>query len=642
MKSYFLRLTSAILSFTLFFSSFIFGLSGVKPSSKPKIETIAPKKNIASAVSNAQEAVAVLNQNDKTGMKANKDDGVLTECGGNCEHCPTIVIPGIGQSQVFLLDENGNRKINTDGNPATAWPIQVDSNTLIKDLVFPVVKMLITQEDNGFTDYASKAIANAFAANATDLQGHPVNNVEVVKYPRSVEMCSKEDKDFIYGCIPINGFSEVAGEDHLYFLGYNSFGNNLEIAKELYDLIQLVKQETGHTKVNIAPISLGGTITNSLLEFYPQVYNDLNKIVFIVPGLEGSALVGDIYKGTLSTQDDMLYKDLLPSLVDGYAGYLINVALRLIPKQILLDLLSKTVSEIQQSLLFNCTVLWGLVPNSDYEVLAEKNISDTAHSEIKRQTDLFYIAQKNSKANIMKCIEHGVKVFDIVDYNYPIFSFVPSSKTLNGDGLLHAASTSMGATFGYIDTPLPDGYLQQDTYCSDPGRHNHISPDGIVDASTGLLPENTFYFYKQDHERTAGNDIIIKLANQLLLNDDIADVRSEPERFPQFNIGRDAHTITEDLMPIALKIDIGALSSEDADELQAAVDECNEMLNKTVFVYDDFIGAQTRLENILTKIGVYEPYAEPAGSQFAEVICKLLSDALYTYWGPRGFSDRQR
>jgi hypothetical protein len=33
---------------------------------------------------------------------------VKTECQGNCEICPSIVVPGIGQSNVWILDENGD------------------------------------------------------------------------------------------------------------------------------------------------------------------------------------------------------------------------------------------------------------------------------------------------------------------------------------------------------------------------------------------------------------------------------------------------------------------------------------------------------------------------------------------------------
>lgn len=578
------------------------------------------------------------NQTASSGKNKTECAQPITACGGECDHYPTIVVPGIGQGQVFLLDDEGNRKRNPDGSYATAWPIQVDADSLIKKLVLPLVKMLVTQKDNGFTDFASKAVAEAFGANATDYNGQPVNRVEVVKYPRSVAQCSPEDRDFIYGNIPINGYSAVAGEDHLYYLGYNSFGNNLENAAELYDLIQRVKRETGHDKVNIAPISLGSTIAVSLLEFYPQVYDDLHKIVFIVPALDGTALVADIYKGQLSTDDESLYKTLLPSLVEGYTGYLLNAALRLIPKQILHDLLDKTVHELQQSLLFNCTMLWGLVPNRDYDAIAEKAFADPARGEIRRQTDLYHRAQANLKANLTACRAKGVQVFNIVDYNHPIFSFVPSSKLYNGDGLLDAASSSLGATFGYIDTPLPAGYVQQDTYCTHPGQHNHISPDGIVDASTGFLPEHTFYFYNQDHERTAGNDIIIELANQLLLYDEIADVHAVPERFPQFNTGRDPGQMLR-LLSAARAVDANTLSEADAAQLQAAIGDCEAILAKTVYDFQEFIDAQARLENILEKLGVYETQRETVGDRVALFLSKLLSDALYQYWGPRGFTD---
>jgi hypothetical protein len=63
---------------------------------------------------------------------------VLTACGGECAHYPTIVGPGIGQGQVFLLDDEGNRIINPDGSAATAWPIQVDADSLIKKLVLQI------------------------------------------------------------------------------------------------------------------------------------------------------------------------------------------------------------------------------------------------------------------------------------------------------------------------------------------------------------------------------------------------------------------------------------------------------------------------------------------------------------------------
>ena len=49
-----------------------------------------------------------------------------------------------------------------------------------------------------------------------------------------------------------------------------------------------MKRETGHDKINIAAISLGGTIANSLFDRYPDLYASLDRVVYIVPALDGS------------------------------------------------------------------------------------------------------------------------------------------------------------------------------------------------------------------------------------------------------------------------------------------------------------------------------------------------------------------
>lgn len=657
MKTIRLKLTSLLLAITLVFTSSSLGSGGsqtakIVEAEAEKIETAATVSvvktasavkatDVAETVSTANEAVKILTEGETSqaaaGIKSEKQEGVLTECGGNCDHCPTIVVPGISQTETFMLDENGDRMLDKNGKAMTSYPPTADVNAILSEIALPFASTLITQRDFGFTGTAAKIVGDVFSSLATGLDTQPVKSIEVVKYPQSVALCSEHDRSYIYSCIPLQAYSAVAGEDHLYFLAYNSFGNNLEIAKELYDMIQQVKRETGHNKVNLAPISLGATIMNSLMEFYPQVYTDINKVVFIAPALDGSVIVSDIYKGNLSTGDEMLYKDLFPSLFGGYLPHLINIALRLLPKQVVLDLLDKVLAQLQQSALVNCTVMWGLVPNADYPALAEKFLSDAAHAEVRRQTDLYYRAQKNSDANILKMVESGIKVFDVVDYNFALYSISGSYKDVNADGVIHLDSTSMGAASGPVNTPLPAGYVQQNTHCTNPA-HNHISPNRIVDASTGLLPDQTFYFYNQAHEGTARDDVVIKLATEMLLYDNITDVYSMPERFPQFNVGRESKWVVNDVRNAKL-IDQSTLSAQDAAELQGAIDECDAMLNNTVVDYDAFIHARDRLNNIRYKIGAATPPADDTKAKNAEAVCKFISEALYKYWGPRGFSD---
>jgi pimeloyl-ACP methyl ester carboxylesterase len=532
----------------------------------------------------------------------NATDGALTGCGGQCRHCPVIIVPGIGQSRVLLKDKNGNVQKSDGAVKGINFPVRLNKAAIFKLVAMPFLGMMITGKDRRFTDRAAKAVAGCMAANESGTDGKPLHNLEVIKYPKSAARCTPEELAFIYSTIPLKEAAEIIGADHLYYFAYNSFGNNLATAAELYEMIQLVKRETGHSKVNLVPISLGGSIAASLLHFYPQLIDDLNKIIFIVPGINGTKFFADLYAGNLNRVEEFYKKPLTASL-KGFKGRVIKCVLNRMPPDTIVSLLSKTIDEIRRMILTNSTVMWGTLPFEDYEAAADKLISDEEHKEIRRQADLYHEAQGSICANIKKFAAAGVPVFDIVDYNHPLHKFVESSKNFNGDGWVNIESASLGATSGRINEPLPAGYVQQNTHCSNPGAHNHISPDGIVDASTGFLPETTFYFANQDHEQTAENDVIIKLISELLLNEEFKDVHAMPERFPQFNSARNTAGIRNSLLPKASRLDRAALGQPDIAELDAAVAECEAMLADTVVDTERAVRAGKRLKDVLNKIG---------------------------------------
>ncbi len=597
------------------------------------------RREAVSASDEAGLVEALTQSGEKAEPAKTKKPGTLTECGGACEHSPTVVIHGIGQSKTYLY-EDGEIAVDEDGKMITGWPIYANTKYIVKNLLLPLVKMLVTQRDDGFVESFRKTLEGTLYVNAFDSNGKNIYDVRVKKYPYSVAKCSDEEKSEIYGNVPLETLTKTAGEDHLYYFAYNSFGNNGEITDELYDFIAKVKRETGHDKINIAAISLGGTIANSLFDRYPDLYASLDRVVYIVPALDGSNIVGDIYIGKLSTSDEMLYKKLLPKLVGGAEGYLLNAVIRLIPKQILLDTLDATVDGLTNVILRNCTTMWSLVPEAYYDEAVARVLPGKENAEMRRQVEIYHRAQVNRFKNIEKMREAGVEVFDIVDYDYQLYCLVPSYDKSNADGIIHAESTSMGAKFANIGDTLGEDYVQQGTRCKNDA-HNHISPDGVVDASVGLLPDHTFYFKGQDHEKTGSNDVIMKLATELLINHEFKDVYSMPDRFPQFNIGRNTKKLINDYMKPAQEIDRSTLSPEDAAELDAALEECNAMLENTVVDPAATEHAQKRLENILIKIGEREAPNENKEklSAVGEAISKFISDALYECVGAQGYSD---
>ncbi len=557
-----------------------------------------------------------------------------TECGGECEHSPSIVVPGIGQSNVWLIDDNGDYVLDENGERINCFPGYFDILPLVSKVLFPLLLSLVTQQDIFLSTTLANALADCFYMNMSDKNGKQSKYVEVEKYPYSVAECSEYEKGEIYDNIPLQAYSEIAGEDHLYYFAYNSFGNNIDICNELYDFIQQVKAETGHDKVNIVPISMGGTVANGLLEYHPEVVDDLDKVLYIVPALNGSTIVGDVYTKNITFLDaEYLYNGFLEGLMDEEDARMIEVIARIIPDQLLMKCLDKAVDALLDKVFKTNTNMWALSPKEYYEEASAELLSDPDMAEIKKQTDEYHKAQVNSNKNIQNLVDNGVKVFNIVDYDCALYNIGNTWNDDNADGVIQLSSTAMGVHSAIVGETLPEDYVQANTYCSNP-EHNHISPDRVVDASTGLLPDTTFYFDGQNHEKTARNDIIISLAIEILTTDTVTDVYSNPN-YPQFNVARDIGKLKNHLLPVAKNVDKSALSAADAAELEAAIVQSEAVINNTAGVAGEYEAAVERLNNILIKIGVLAPETEEETSE----TMKNISLWLYDNFGTNGFSE---
>ncbi|MCH5191626.1 MAG: hypothetical protein J1F23_05620 [Oscillospiraceae bacterium] len=559
---------------------------------------------------------------------------VKTDCGNDCEIVPTIIIPGISQSNVWLLDENGDYALDANGNKINCFPGVFDIESLLSRLAEPLARSLAAQRDVGLSDAAADAIEEVFAVNATDNNGQPMGNIEVEKYYHSIAECTEEEKEFILRVTPVSDLFERAGEDHVYFFAYNSFGNITDEVDELYEFIQMVKGETGHDKVNLVPISMGATLANGLIDRYAEIHRDLNKIAFVVPALNGSTIVSDILKRELTFLDmNYLYNGFLEELMSESDARLIELILRVLPDEVVQAVVNKVVDRIIDTAVKNSTSMWALCPKEDYPALAKQYLSSSEKREIRRQTDLYYRAQCNSVANLYKLRDKGVQIFDIVDYDLPLYNVGNSWNTENGDGIIPLRSTSMGAFSANAGETLPAGYKQQNTNCSDP-THNHISPDNVVDASVGAFPDTTFYFKGQNHATTGWDDIIMSLATDIIMLDTIEDVYSDPN-YPQFNIGRETAELRNELLPIAREIDPSTLSTEDAAELAAAIAAADDMLSRTIGVEGEAEAVTARLRSILEKIGVVEPVNEGMPSD----IVREISLWFFRIAGSNGYTE---
>lgn len=441
--------------------------------------------------------------------------------------------------------------------------------------------------------------------------------------------------------------------DHLYFYSFLSTGNMLKTVEGLYELIQIAKKETGHDKVNLVPISQGGSVENALMQYYLDngldFAADVNRVCYVVPAADGAYTIGDVYHYGFIDDADALYDYMLPSLLgeDDFLGYLINIILRIFPNADLNNILDKAVDVLVNDYLAYSTNIWALIPSRDYPDCREKYLSDPEDEVIREQTDWYYNAQVNSRNYILDLQKKGIEFFDIVDYNCSDYRIFDSWKTENGDGVIHLDSTSFGATSVAVDKALPNDYVQANTYCTDPS-HNHIDEERLVDASTGILCETTFYFKDQAHVSTASNDVIMRLAIRILTDPDFKDIYSDPG-YPQFNFARNSVGVIY-RFNLWKNYDVSKLSAEDAAEFIAARDELAIAIESTCMPTEEFDAAADRFDKCIEKITAPESDSEEeeneealSGDFFKDLLTKIfrfLSKLFFNIFGDKGFSDK--
>ncbi len=559
--------------------------------------------------------------------------GKETACGGDCPYYPTIIVPGLGQSSVVVTDGSGTPLTDRDGKKVSAFPAWIQTDKLVKRLLGPALLTLFTQRDIGFSDAFARAIGDAFGINRCDENAQPEGNVLTEKLPYSYAKYTDYDKSIVNQHIPFELYPTDLPRDHLYYFEYNSFGNHIGLANELYDFIQLVKAQTGHEKVNLVPLSQGASIVSAMLDYAPAVMDELHKILFVVPALDGSRIIGDVFNDEITFLDsDYLYHGFLENirLLDQPTAGLIELAARLFPDEVLMGALQKGVKRLVEDVMIRSTGMWALCPSGAYESAAARYLSSPEMASIKAQTDRYHQAQLHHKDNIRKLQQKGVQVFCVAEYDISLINVGTHWNDQNADFIIQLDSTSMGATSANVGETLPAGYRQQNTCCTDP-THDHISPDRVIDASTGLLPDTTFYFKNQRHDLTQHNDVILKLAMELIAHDDIQDVYSSPA-FPQFNYGRNVKNLLT-LLDTAKGVNQKLLAKSQKAKLNAAVENAETVLSKTVDGPTAVSDAEAQLHKALVLCGKEKPtFAAPD-------VFTPVSDFLYRHYGANGYSE---
>lgn len=430
------------------------------------------------------------------------------------KYTPCVIIPGIGQSKMELLDDNG-KKIKM------AWQLDVDTNEVVKKLKFPMIMSILFRGDYGLCKRMGEVVRDIVDPVTTNNDGTMKNNVHVVDYPQSLAECTEDERNYIYRMVPVQHLSHIITEDNMYFFAFNSFGQPYKIAEDLNAFIQKIKAKHNCDKVNIIPISLGGAMSIAYFDAYG--YKDIKRVMYFVPALQGTPIISSLIDMDIDIDNALsLVRFMFPSST----ADMLEKVLGLLPKKVGYKLIESAFAALNDSVVNSCGAMWATIPPQRYPELSEKYLKDKKYASLKEQTDRFYKAQAAFPENVAKMKGDGVEFFAVVGYGLQLMPIVKTD--LSSDGVINTSSASLGAELAPLGKKLtPEG--------RDP---RYISPDGIIDASKSILPDTVWYFKDQFHDGIAYNDSALNVAAKVLSDDTFNSVYSDPA-YPRFGVKQD-------------------------------------------------------------------------------------------------------
>ncbi len=313
------------------------------------------------------------------------------------------------------------------------------------------------------------------------------------------------------------------------------------LAEQLHDFIEYVKEVTGRDKVNITAHSYGSCVTITYIALYGL--DSISGVVLHAPAFLGASYDGELMLGQVKFDGKALanvMKDLILQgedtedawrntitaleatgvfdLSEVVTDYIVDEALDMLTEKILVDFFAKWPA------------IWAMVPDEMYEEARAYIFDDIIAkrgedvSGLIEKLDTYDELVRNHRQELLDLIADNVNFGVVAKYNVQKVPITKNSTSLS-DNIIDTKSASLGATCADYNSTLPKDYKQAKY-----PEKNYISPDRMIDASTCMYPDRTWFVKNDQHPNEC--DDTYELFLRILSNDNYT-VESDPE-YPQF------------------------------------------------------------------------------------------------------------
>lgn len=423
----------------------------------------------------------------------------------------TVAVPAVNASEdteypVIYVPGTRNPLYADKNNPSQnnrIWKIGVDVGATVKEALAPCLKELalgVVRDDyDAYCDELVNTVVPLFEKVVLDKNGEASNGSGVEKESASRNYPVKHGNYNFWD----------------YHFVYDWRLSPMDVCHQLKYHIDRVKALTGEDKVVLIGRCMGANMISAYFtEYYDHAKENVDSIVMYEPSSLGLDLLGAIYSGQLSLNDERVdeflnyyleHEDLIEDETTAeFVCALVSVLQDMRILGIGTELVNKLLENVKDNLIPRLLLgtfgsfpsFWSMIGEEYYEdamkfVFGGKE--DEYKGFIEKNNDWHYnVMQKLPET--MKALEaDGVDFSVIVKYNVPGYPFYENSKQ-QGDMVSDVYHVSFYATSADYGEKLSEEYINS---LSD---KKYLSPDHVIDASTCLFPNTTWFIKDISHD----------------------------------------------------------------------------------------------------------------------------------------------
>lgn len=394
--------------------------------------------------------------------------------------------------------------------------------------------------------YGAKPIHDLFEGMKCDENGNPVYDTTEKTFPGAAGQYDEFKEGESVELAVVRSCADEIGWENTYYFYYDWRRSALDIADDLEKIIDCAMQETNSKKVSLVAMSFGGTITSAYLYKYGS--QKLKNVVYASSAIYGTDMVGELFSGNIEIRMDAIVDYLEEFLIGSDFAYnAVGLTKDVLAKYgksakkavdayflSMLEALREPVySKVFMDTFVRFPGIWGLMNSRYYEDAKKAMIpyGNLSESFIKKTDEYMYSVQMKTEELIAAAEKNGANVYIIGSYNYSGIPITKGSKN-HSDCLIDTYLMGGLATVADYGKTLNGSVDVSKKVCTN-NAHNHASTDGIIDASTGILPERTWFIKNMRHVEYGYNSQASKLVAWVATSENGVDIYSD-SRYPQF------------------------------------------------------------------------------------------------------------